>query len=325
MRSRTTLGLIAVLCIGCAPSAPEVVRGHVTTDDGVALSYQIVGNGKQTVVVPMSIYLREALAPLAERGDRRLVFYDPRHRGPSDRGDMNAVSLDRQVQDLEQLRAGLGIDSMAIIGWSGLGMETAVYTLRHPHRVTRLVQVGAVPPAASIMRAQGDARVSVNRDAVQALDQRNQAGEFASAPQEYCRARNRLTTPANFVDTTFVSRVPDVCAFENEWPVHLYPYFGKLLGSFGDYDWRPQLKALAVPRLVIHGREDGIPLAGARAWTAGFDNARLLVLSPAGHFPFLERAAEFFPAVDLFLRGEWPNAAEKIAPEASSSSTSSSE
>ena len=43
--------------------------------------------------------------------------------------------------------------------------------------------------------------------------------------------------------------------------------------SFGDYDWLDEIGALAVPRLVVHGREDGIPLDGARAssfrrWTA---------------------------------------------------------
>jgi pimeloyl-ACP methyl ester carboxylesterase len=94
--------------------------------------------------------------------------------------------------------------------------------------------------------------------------------------------------------------------------VNIWPYFGKLLGSFGNYDWRPQLANLRVPRLVIHGREDGIPLAGARAWAAGFQDARLLVLSPAGHFPFIERPNEFFPAVDQFLRGAWPAAAVTV-------------
>jgi hypothetical protein len=39
---------------------------------------------------------------------------------------------------------------------------------------------------------------------------------------------------------------------------------------------------------------------------AGDPNARLLVLSPAGHFPFLEQADLFFPAVRHFLDGEFP-------------------
>jgi pimeloyl-ACP methyl ester carboxylesterase len=69
-----------------------------------------------------------------------------------------------------------------------------------------------------------------------------------------------------------------------------------------------------VPRLIIHGREDGIPLEGARAWAAGFDQARLLVLSPAGHFPFVEQPDAFFRAAGTFLAGEWPEGAVAVPP-----------
>lgn len=60
------------------------------------------------------------------------------------------------------------------MGWSGLGMETAFYAIRHPDRVSRLMQVAPVPPSASIMRrAGGDARAArVDRDSLAALDRR---------------------------------------------------------------------------------------------------------------------------------------------------------
>ena len=303
------LALAPLACGGRAESSAR--EGRVTTDDGVALYYRTVGEGPQTVVVPMAVYLEDLLAPLVRPG-RRVVFYDPRHRGRSARGDLARVSLDRQIEDLEQLRAALGIERMALIGWSGLGMEMAVYAIRHPGRVTRLVQVGAVPPAARLLRAAGGDRRAerTDRTALAGLDRRFDAGEFAGNPAGFCQARNRLTMPSNFADTALAAGVPDVCRWENEWPVNLWPYFEALLGSFGDYDWRDELAALSIPRLVIHGREDGIPLAGARAWVEGLPSARLLVLSPAGHFPFIERPEAFFPAVDRFLAGEWPPGAE---------------
>jgi pimeloyl-ACP methyl ester carboxylesterase len=61
-----------------------------------------------------------------------------------------------------------------------------------------------------------------------------------------------------------------------------------------------------MPRLVIHGREDGIPIAGARAWVAGQPNARIVEVSPAGHFPFLELEDQVLPMIDQFLAGQWP-------------------
>ena len=300
--------LLLAAIAACTSTGRQGSRdGYVTTDDSVRLYYRIVGTGAETVVIPVGLYLEDLLAPLAQPG-RRVVFYDPRHRGRSGRGDLSQASLDRQIADLEQLRGALRIDRMAIIGWSGYGMEMAVYAIRHPDRVTRLVQVSPVPPAARIFREAGGDRRSARTDtaALAALDRRLRAGEFATDSAAYCRARNRLTLRANFVDTALVARVPDVCRWENEWPANLGPYFQAFLPSLGDYDWRDEIARVSIARLVIHGREDGIPLAGARAWVEGYPTARLLILSPAGHFPMLERPAEFFAAVNEFLAGEWP-------------------
>jgi pimeloyl-ACP methyl ester carboxylesterase len=63
---------------------------------------------------------------------------------------------------------------------------------------------------------------------------------------------------------------------------------------------------------VIHGREDGIPLAGARAWAAGYEQARLMIVSPAGHFPFIEQRDLVLGAIDEFLAGRWPAAAQRV-------------
>jgi len=306
------LAVLAAALAACA-DGPAVREAHVTTSDSVRLYYRILGDGPETVVIPVGLYLEDLLAPLARPG-RRLVFYDPRHRGRSGRGDLAHASLDQQIADLEDLRRALGIERMAIIGWSGYGMEMAVYAIRHPDRVTRLVQVAPVPPAARVFReAGGDQRAArMDTAALAALERRFRAGDFADSPAVYCRDRNRLTLPSNFADTTLAARVPDVCRWENEWPANLGAYFEAFLPRLGDYDWRDEIARVAIPRLVIHGKEDGIPLAGARAWVDGFPTARLIVLSPAGHFPFLERPDEFFPAVERFLAGDWPPTAEAV-------------
>jgi hypothetical protein len=42
-----------------------VTEGYVLTDDSVRLYYRSVGDGRETVVVPMALYLEGLLAPLA--------------------------------------------------------------------------------------------------------------------------------------------------------------------------------------------------------------------------------------------------------------------
>lgn len=295
-------------------AAARISDGFVSMDDGVRLFYRSVGNGAQAVVIPQGLYLEESLLPLRAE-DRRLVFYDPRGRGRSDAGDRSRVTLDRQIADLEALRRELGIDSMAIIGWSGMGMETAVYAMRHPERVTRLVQVAPVAPRNrphNLAAYEARAR-RVDTEALDSVRARAAEGAFDS-PADACRAMAEVTRPANFADTVNMASAPDVCVYPNEMPDSLAPLFQALLGSFGDYDWRDSLGSIDSPRLVIHGAADAFPVEGSREWVAGRPNGRLLVLEEAGHFPFLERADAFFPAVDTFLRGDWPAEAEAVPP-----------
>jgi pimeloyl-ACP methyl ester carboxylesterase len=232
------LGLAASAISSATVAANERSDGFVNAGDGARLYYVEKGTGPDVLVAPVALYLEpHLLDELAAK--RRVIFYDPRNRGRSDAADVSSVSLDRQIEDLEALRKALGIEKMALLGWSGLGMEMAVYALRYPQHVTRLIQMSAVPPAASIMQEFGDSRGDrVDQTALDDLYRRADAGEFDNKPQEYCRRVNALTDPGNFADTDLAKHVPDVCVYENEWPKNLWPYFGALLPSFGDYDCR---------------------------------------------------------------------------------------
>lgn len=314
MHRRDAKTIATVLMLGTVAACqndPASEEGFIAMDDGTSLYYRAIGAGSTTLVIPAALYLADALAPLAEHN--RVVFYDPRNRGRSDRAPLETISLDRQIEDLEILRQRLRLDSMALLGWSGLGMELAAYAIRYPERVTRFIQVSAVPPAAQLFaEATNPTGDDSLRTAIRELERQFDAGEFGDRPAEFCREYNALTLPLNFVDTALVSEVADVCEHPNEWPVNLWPYFEALLGSFGDYDWRPDLEKLGIARLVIHGREDRIPFEGGRAWAAGYQNVKLIAMSPAGHFPFLEHREQFFLAVNRFLQGYWPHEAEVV-------------
>jgi proline iminopeptidase len=59
---------------------------------------------------------------------------------------------------------------------------------------------------------------------------------------------------------------------------------------------------LAIPALVIHGREDPIPLASSEAVAQAL-GAPLVVIDGAGHVPYVERPEELFGAIEEFLSG----------------------
>lgn len=311
--NRATLpAILLVWTVSGCRDLPPVREGFVTTEDGVRLYYRVVGDGEPTVIAPVALFHADRLDPIA-RG-RRLVLYDPRGRGRSDAVDTSEVSLEYQLRDLDAVREAVGAERVALIGWSGLGMELFVYAWRHPDRVTRLVQLAPVPPRQTPYMEQmvENRRARIDADALRDLRARRDAGEFEDDPAGLCRAQNRITGVANFADTAQFAATPDVCAFANEWPQNLGPYFQALLGSFGNFDWRSHLDSLTVPRLVIHGADDPIPLEGSREWVAGQPNARWIVVEGAGHWPHYEQPDVVLPAIDAFLSGRWPAEAVRV-------------
>ncbi len=303
-----------------AVQAPPAMEGFASTPDSVRLWYRVVGEGRETVIAPNALFHRERLDALAT--GRRIVLYDPRGRGRSDGVPTAKVSLDHQIEDLETIRRAVGAERVALIGWSGSGMELFVYALRHPDRVTRLIQLAPVSPRRdpwtdSLMASR---RARTDSTAWAELQARDRAGEFAHREAEHCRAFNRVALPASFGDSARVVEAPDVCDSPNEWLENLGPYFTALLGSFGAFDWRDSLARVSVPRLVIHGERDNIPLDGSREWVAGQPNARLLVVAGAGHWPHYERSEQTLQAIAAFLAGEWPAESEPLAAPASPAS-----
>ena len=68
------------------------------------------------------------------------------------------------------------------------------------------------------------------------------------------------------------------------------------------YDLRDRLRAIRVPTLIVHGREDRIvPVERGEELQRSLPESRLVVLEGCGHWPFVERRREFVSAVTAFL------------------------
>ena len=76
---------------------------------------------------------------------------------------------------------------------------------------------------------------------------------------------------------------------------------------------REQVTRLQTPVLTIHGTRDRNAVYGAgREWAYLLPNARLLTIEGAAHQSFAEQPDLVRPAITAFLRGDWPEKAEKV-------------
>ena len=320
-------GLLTVSCADSDPSpqaaggvAPAVQEGFVDAGAGVRVFYRSVGAGRDTVVVLHGgpgfnmEYFAADLAPMAE--ENALIFYDQRGTGGSTLvTDSAELDAQRFVEDLEAIREHFGLERMTILGHSwGAGLA-ALYAIRYPDRVGRLLIVGPIPLQQHLL-VRAFEQLDASRDSAERgrMRERYEARVANPGDAEACRAYYTIWFRPFFVDSAAASRSKgDFCAGTPEARRNKIASVDRFtMASLGAWDWRESLRTVAAPVLMIHGTADPLPLEGAREWATTLPNARLLVLEGVGHFPYLEAPQEFFAAVEEFIGGGWPARAQVV-------------
>jgi pimeloyl-ACP methyl ester carboxylesterase len=209
----------------------------------------------------------EAWQPTFEQLSRttRCISYDTRGCGASD-GDPAHITLDALVDDVFAVLDAHGADRCVLAGESLGGFVALHAALRDPRRFSGLVLIAAPP---SIDEATASARATAAR------------ADYAGTVRAFTRA-------------CFAPEVDDD---------HLLAWGEALfLGAGGEVAARlfeacvgahPDLAAVDVPTLVVHGDQDQVvPVAAGRFLAATIPGARLVELAGASHAPTVTRAAE---------------------------------
>jgi len=242
-------------------------------------------------------YLRPQMDRLAD-GGRRLVYYDQRGGGQSALAPGTPYAgAATHVDDLERVRADLGVPSLRLVGYSWGALLALLYALDRPAAIARLALLAPAPAdAATRGTAQENLRRANARPEVAALRASLDLPSLASTdPARARRARFALAVAGYFADPRRALELTPFLvqgrAEEAVWR------------SLGDYDLRPRLPSLqGVPSLVVHGREDPIPVENAAAIAAAI-GARRVELDHCGHVPYVESPEPLFAALDPFLDG----------------------
>ncbi|MGW3496498.1 alpha/beta fold hydrolase [Streptomyces sp. NPDC001020] len=271
--------------------------------DGTRLAYHLRGEGKPLVVLPggpmrAGAYLGE-LGGLASR--RQLVLLDLRGTGDSAvPADQATYRCDRLVDDVEALRAHLGLERMDVLAHSAGGSLAMLYATRYPERVARLALITAIPWALGMPATAGDrlAAARLRKDepwfeaAFPAFDAWLAGhGDFDAAfmPFFYGRWDEAARAHADAEEEQ-----------TNEAAADVY-------GSDGAYDplaTRAALARLTAPVLLLAGELDGGPRPElVRRVTEAVPHAEFAVQPGAGHYPWLDDPDWFTARVGDFLAG----------------------
>jgi proline iminopeptidase len=308
--------VVAALSLG----AVQTDQRSVAVGDGITVSVREAGTGSPVIALHGGPGFRDYLPPDLEplTASFRLISYDQRGSGYSTVvTDPTLLTASTFVADLDRVRESSGIARATLLGHSwGAGLA-ALYAIAHPDRVERLVLVDPMPPRAEpYMTAFSQILQSrftdADRAAMAEASARRQKASDADAP-DACRAYYAVFIKGYLHSPAAAARMRgDLCSAPAAALRNFANVNRSIMGSLGAFDLRPQLAAINVPTLIIHGASDPIPMASAREWAASLSNGRLLVIEQSGHFPFVERPDVFFPAATAFLRGQWPSAARRV-------------
>ena len=242
-------------------------------------------------------YLLPQMLHLAERYD--VIFYDQRGGGRSRSDDRQPVTWQTDVADLAAVNRELRLGTPSIVGYSWGGLLAVLYALaaaddRSLPAPSRLVLIDPAPLSRKY-REQFDAEFAKRQKgpAIQRMRERlTQSGLRDSDPDAWRQATFELSVAGYFAHP---ENAKDLTPFrvmartqQSVWE------------SLGDYDLVPQLGKITCPTLVVHGRDDPIPVESSIEG-AEVMNARIVVLDDCGHVPYVEQPSRLFAAVDAFL------------------------
>ncbi len=273
--------------------------------DGTALSYETVGAGPHLLCVPggpgrAAEYL-EDLAGLS--ATRTLVLLDNRGTGRSGMpADPASLRFDRLADDVEALRAHLGLDVVDVLGHSAGAVVAQVWAARHPERVGRLVLVTPSDRLQGGDRGDVDAIRASRADEPWYADAAEAQAAAAGAPPEEQQALVRRTRP--FFYGRWDARTQEHAASADRQGS---PQAEAGFGMDAEVDVRDVLAGLAAlprPVLVLGGERDAITgVASVHRVVASVPGAQAVVLPRAGHFPWVDEPEAFRAAVETFLAG----------------------
>ena len=245
-------------------------------------------------------YLLPQLLELA--ADFELIFYDQRGGGRSREATPSRVTWQVQVEDLARVVREFAVEPLTLVGYSWGGLLALLYA--------REAAAGRVSPRPSRLALIDPAPVSRRyRDAFEAEFARRQNGpaiqamraELAASglkerdPDAYRQRAFELSVAGYFADPT---RATDLTPFRVTGRVQQ-----SVWESLGDFDLTGDLGVVHCPAIVVHGRQDPIPLASSESIATSL-GAEFVPLDDCGHVPYVEQPVKLFSALKRFLQAQ---------------------
>jgi non-heme chloroperoxidase len=256
----------------------EKAMSNITTKDGTRIYFNDWGSGQPIVFShgwPLSAdAFEDQMFFLSSRG-YRCIAHDRRGHGRSSQ-PWSGNDMDTYADDLAELVQALDLKQAIHVGHSTGGGEVARYIGRHGNeRVSKVVLIGAVPPLMLKTAANPGGTPLAVFDGIRASVLADRSNFFMDLTIPFYGYNRPNAKISEQIRQSFWRQ--GMCAG--------FPASYFCVKAFSETDLTEDLKAIAVPTLIIHGDDDQIVPIGASALIAAklVKQATLKIYPGASH------------------------------------------
>ena len=299
--------------VAASSKSPKLhLPGDYAAVNGVRLWYESEGSGPPLVLIAggpgfSHSYFHPHFSVLAT--SFRVIYYDAFGTGKSDRAhDRHEYAFARDVENLEGLRKALGLEKINVLGHSYGGMVAQAYALRYPESVQKVILVDSSWGAEMSRALIDNSNYEIRNQYPESFEKRMKMHErgLLSCSEEYQKADDADETFLLFYNMSASEKLgqsveplnADVfCAINGDDPDFVEG------GEMAKLDFRPQLKDLRMPMLIMAGRFDRILFPRYQVKFKSYaPQAQFVMFEKSGHFPFIEEPENFTRIVKEFLQ-----------------------
>jgi proline iminopeptidase len=305
-----SVALSAAGCRSSDVSAPkDIVPPEGEKDiNRTQLYYKVLGKGPPIFFLHgrsgSHRYFLPHIEPLSDK--YQLLFYDQRGTGSSNgQLDLQAISIDQFVEDLEALRVAFGFGKISLVGHSRGAIIVLFYAFKYPDHLNKLILVDPVPLTNTFLVEQNQSlkqraeHLSLEAQHMLTTTCQRSNTELSSEARTECiklDAALRFFDPAKALTmdmTTEKNTVRNAATIES-----------LLTTSFNrkQRDIDATLKTIHVPALIIHGDFDPIPIGASKYIQQRISGAQLVIIQQSGHFPFVEQPEKVLATIRAFMQ-----------------------
>ncbi len=243
----------------------------------------------------------------------RVIYYDLRGVGLSERiPGKEGYNIMQAVDDLDKLRAKLGIKKWVVLGLSFGGVITQVYSLKYSENLLGMVLVASALPVSidiGLGSRQYDYQSQEERNRIEEIYTLNGKRAFPVHSETVDPELQKKMLFNAFMNGDWKRRhlkkwtETDMAMYARYEFVHDKNYYRSMLNDYFKYDLKGAFEDCPIPTLIIDGEWDlGYSSEKHELMKAEFPNANALLIKGAGHLPYEDNPSVFFETLKAFLK-----------------------